>query len=45
MGALEWVLYGRGALPVLLPSLLRLGLRWTFGVQLEPYFAPVLAWE
>ena len=35
-------LCGRGALPVLLLSLLRLGLLWTFGVQLEPYFALVL---
>ena len=33
----------RGALPVLLQLLLGLGLAWTFGVYLEPTFAPVLA--
>ena len=41
----EWVPVARVVLPALLLSLLSLTYTWTFGVQLEPYFAPALAWE
>ena len=44
VGALvRWVLGGHSVLPVLPLVLLGLGFARTFGVHLEPTFAPVLA--